>query len=82
MNQNKLCNVKHQNNLFLFEYMIKLCTEEAGKLLLVDPADESCHHIFFDDNVERTHAHIVDCRDVSNNDAPINFEDVRFTNLS
>jgi hypothetical protein len=39
-------------------------SDTAGKLLLVDTSpDAACHHIFFDDNIERDRAHIVDCRD-------------------
>lgn len=39
-------------------------SDAAGKLLLVDTSpDAVCHHIFFDDNIERDRAHIVDCRD-------------------
>ena len=35
----------------------------AGKLLLLDPADEDVIQIFFDDNVGHGQAHIVDTRD-------------------
>ncbi len=39
-------------------------SDTAGKLLLVDTSPAAvCHHIFFDDNIERDRAHIVDCRD-------------------
>lgn len=39
-------------------------SDVAGKLLLVDTsARASCHHLFFDDNIERERPHIVDCRD-------------------
>ena len=39
-------------------------SDTAGKLLLVDTSPGAvCHHIFIDDNIERDHAHIVDCRD-------------------
>jgi len=47
---------------------------DAGKPHAVNPSDSTCHHIFFDDNIERTHAHIVDCRDISQNDATIPFQ--------
>ena len=48
---------------------------DAGKPHAVDPRSTACHHIFFDDNIERTHAHIVDCRDISRGDAVIPFEE-------
>eukprot|EP01046_Picozoa_sp_COSAG06_P023303 COSAG06_NODE_1844_length_8232_cov_8.488872_2_plen_90_part_00 len=31
--------------------------------------DAGTHHIFFDDNIERTYAHIVDCRDAASGEA-------------
>lgn len=34
----------------------------AGKLLVFDPSDTSVHHVFFDDNIQRDHAKIVDAR--------------------
>ncbi len=37
----------------------------AGKLLLLDPADQDTIQIFFDDNIGHGAAHIVDVRDVS-----------------
>ena len=36
----------------------------AGKLLLLDPDDESTIQVFFDDNIGHGSAHIVDVRDV------------------
>ena len=47
--------------------------DNAGKLVLVrrsgeDP-EEHPHHIFFDDNVERDFAHIVDVRDDTSGEA-------------
>lgn len=37
----------------------------AGKLHVVNPLDAKVHSVFFDDNVERTEAHIVDVRNVT-----------------
>jgi hypothetical protein len=48
--------------------------DDAGKVLLVDTADRDWAQIFFDDNVERDYAHIVDCRDLRSEGAPITFE--------
>jgi len=40
-------------------------SDDSGKPLLVESLSEnSVHHIFFDDNIERDRAHIVDARDV------------------
>ena len=36
----------------------------AGKLLLLDPHDDTTLQIFFDDNIGYTNAHIVDVRNV------------------
>lgn len=47
----------------------------AGKLHLVDSDDTSMHSIFFDDNIERTHTHIVDVHDRSKGYAPVSFEE-------
>jgi len=41
-------------------------SEDSGKFIMVDTRDEALlaqHSIFFDDNVERDRAHIVDVRD-------------------
>jgi hypothetical protein len=48
--------------------------DDAGKILLVDTAEKDWAQIFFDDNVERDYAHIVDCRDIRGEGAPITFE--------
>ncbi len=48
---------------------------DAGKPHAVVPGRRDVHNIFFDDNIERTHAHIVDCRDASRGGARIRFED-------
>eukprot|EP00050_Salpingoeca_kvevrii_P019246 m.84031 g.84031 ORF g.84031 m.84031 type:complete len:402 (-) comp8327_c0_seq2:984-2189(-) len=37
---------------------------DCGKLFVVDPRDPEFHPIFFDDNIERDYAHIVDARDL------------------
>lgn len=38
-------------------------SETSGKLLVIKEHEEDgTRHIFFDDNIERTYAHIVDCR--------------------
>ena len=37
-------------------------SDDSGKLLVVDTSDKKTLHIFFDDNIERDRAHIVDAR--------------------
>ena len=48
-------------------------TDDSGKLLMVElPADGkrvAYHHIFFDDNIERDRAHIVDARNAATGEA-------------
>jgi hypothetical protein len=39
-------------------------SDRAGKLLLLDRADQSVQQVFFDDNIERDRLHILDPRDV------------------
>jgi hypothetical protein len=45
-------------------------SDDAGKIILIDPSHEvvpeNVIQIFFDDNIERTHAHIVDVRNIHN----------------
>lgn len=46
-----------------------MCSDDSGKLLpikvLRPGCDEpDCHHIFFDDNIERDRPHIVDVRNI------------------
>ena len=41
----------------------------AGKLLLLDPADDDVIQIFFDDNIGHGSANIVDVRDVRTGEA-------------
>lgn len=67
---------------------------DYGKLLLIDDtplptegkqAEPSCEanrmwHVFFDDHIERDHAHIVDARSLQTGE-PIPFEDVASTHL-
>ena len=41
-------------------------------MALIEPVDAvapSAHHVFFDDNIERHHAHIVDARHASTGEA-------------
>lgn len=45
-------------------------SDSSGKLLLVDPADDTVHPIFLDDNVERDRAHIVDVRNLKGEPIP------------
>ena len=45
----------------------------AGKLLLLDPADEDVIQIFFDDNIGHGSANIVDVRDVRSGE-PLAFQ--------
>ena len=45
----------------------------AGKLLLLDPADENVIQIFFDDNIGHGSANIVDVRDVRSGE-PLAFQ--------
>jgi len=52
----------------------------AGKLLLLEPHDSSCVHLFLDDNIGYDIAHIVDARDVVSG-APVDFERVNGYNL-
>lgn len=42
--------------------------DDSGKPLFVEPITAGIHHIFFDDNIERDRAHIVDARDVVSGD--------------
>ena len=54
-------------------------SEDSGKFIMVDTRDEALlaqHSIFFDDNVERTHAHIVDIRDAASGET-VRFEKAR-----
>ena len=48
----------------------------AGKLLLVDPSDETVHPVFFDDNVGEDDACIVDVRNAVTGD-PIPFSETK-----
>ena len=59
--------------------------DDAGKIMFVDQSDDPLdgdgydghtHQIFFDDNVERTHAHIVDIRDAASGET-VRFEKAR-----
>eukprot|EP00743_Colponemidia_sp_Colp-15_P001690 GILK01001846.1.p1 GENE.GILK01001846.1~~GILK01001846.1.p1 ORF type:complete len:528 (-),score=117.44 GILK01001846.1:206-1747(-) len=50
-------------------------TAEAGKLFVVDMADDTVHHIFFDDNINQADSGIVDVRDCVSGDC-IPFNDV------
>jgi len=47
---------------------------DFGKLFLVDRKDESCHQMFFDDNICKGDLSIVDCRDLQTLE-PIPFDD-------
>lgn len=50
--------------------LVRTCSDDSGKLLAVEVArpetaeGPTCHHVFFDDNIERDRPHIVDVRDV------------------
>jgi len=45
-------------------------SDDSGKPLLVESlSQDSVHHIFFDDNIERDRAHIVDARNVVNGES-------------
>jgi len=46
---------------------------EFGKLFLIEQEDESCHQMFFDDNINEGDLAIVDCRDLQTLD-PIPYE--------
>jgi len=52
--------------------------DDRGKPLFVEPptAKDGVHHIFFDDNIERDRAHIVDARDAVSGD-PLAFADTK-----
>lgn len=39
-------------------------SDDSGKLLIVDSQARGQQHLFFDDNIERDRAHIVDARDL------------------
>ena len=44
-------------------------SDDSGKIVVVDRSQGAAdHHIFFDDNIERTYAHIVDVRDAATGD--------------
>jgi len=52
-------------------------SDDTGKPLLVESLSEnSVHHIFFDDNIERDRAHIVDARNVLSAD-PLPFSETQ-----
>ena len=56
--------------------------DDAGKLLLLSRKDEEANttvSLFFDDNIEREYAHIVDARYVGSDNAftPVPFETSR-----
>jgi len=55
-------------------------SDTSGKLLLVDPDDPTVHEVFFDDNIERDRAHIVNVRNAKTGE-PIPFAQTNHRHL-